>query len=781
MSRSIVAALAAGVCVVALATQAQAQAQTQTQTQTQDYRIPAGSLKAALDAYARQSGRQVIYKVDEVRSARSRGATGAMTATAALDAILAGSGFGSRTDPSGAVAIVRAAETSKSAGEAEAADAGEEIVVTGTNIRGVAPAGSKVDTYSRADLERSGFSSVTEFVKSLPANLGDLGSDTSGLPSDTRAGNSGGSGVNLRGLGSDATLVLLNGHRLAPAGIGGRFVDVSVLPIGMIERVEILTDGGSAVYGSDAVAGVVNYVLRRDFTGFEVSSRYNLATRGAGDQVSADALAGFGWADGNLTIGGNYNRQQDIKSTDRSFSDNVSEFDLVPRSEQYSITAVATQEIGSKTTLSLDALYSRRDTHSNNLSGTTPLPTDLDTKQLSISSTLTHDISPGWSSTLTATYGNNVSSIVNSFGPQRTKSQQYIGDVILSGRLLTLPAGPVRLAVGGQIRKEEFARHLGGVFAAAGSNFSTSRDVYAGFGEIYVPLFSDANSTPFFRVLEFNLSGRYEHYSSFGSAFNPKFGVTWKPANDLTLRGSIGRSFKAPEFVDLYESINSILLNAPDANSPTGFSPTLLVRGGNPDLTVQRSRTWTVGFDVTPSSMHGFRFSGTYFNTRFTDRIAEPATALIRCLDREFDGWILHAAATPESVAVLAPLVAETGARWMAWVKGFAAFKRNVSVAYAWEPVIVKPARKPVVSKRLVLRDWVQESIALRRGLTGAKPEAVCHWAFEVVGARPDDELVDLYPGTGAVTRAWATWCGKFVLPRDVASGRDGQPIGSGR
>jgi hypothetical protein len=144
--------------------------------------------------------------------------------------------------------------------------------------------------------------------------------------------------------------------------------------------------------------------------------------------------------------------------------------------------------------------------------------------------------------------------------------------------------------------------------------------------------------------------------------------------------------------------------------------------------------------------------------------------ALIARLESEFDGWVLHAAATPQSMAVLAPLVASIeGARWMSWVKGFAAFKKNVSVAYAWEPVIVKAARKPVVSKRLVMRDWVQESITLKRGLTGAKPEAVCHWAFEMVGARPDDELCDLFPGSGAVTRAWKTWQGKFALP--VAQG----------
>ena len=133
-------------------------------------------------------------------------------------------------------------------------------------------------------------------------------------------------------------------------------------------------------------------------------------------------------------------------------------------------------------------------------------------------------------------------------------------------------------------------------------------------------------------------------------------------------------------------------------------------------------------------------------------------TDLVCRLNAEYDGWVLHAAATPESLAVLAPLARYYNARWCAWVKDFAAFKKNVSVAYAWEPVIIKAARKPVVSGRMVMRDWIKEPITLMRGLTGAKPERVCHWAFELVGADPSDELVDLYPGTGAVTKSWKTW-----------------------
>jgi hypothetical protein len=125
----------------------------------------------------------------------------------------------------------------------------------------------------------------------------------------------------------------------------------------------------------------------------------------------------------------------------------------------------------------------------------------------------------------------------------------------------------------------------------------------------------------------------------------------------------------------------------------------------------------------------------------------------------DYDGWILNTASTTLHYVLDALRAADhVDYRIMAWVKPFAAFKRNVSVAYAWEPVIVKAARKPVVSGRTVLRDWCAESITMKRGLHGAKPERLCHWLFECVGAEPTDELVDMFPGSGAVTCAWQSW-----------------------
>lgn len=133
----------------------------------------------------------------------------------------------------------------------------------------------------------------------------------------------------------------------------------------------------------------------------------------------------------------------------------------------------------------------------------------------------------------------------------------------------------------------------------------------------------------------------------------------------------------------------------------------------------------------------------------------------------EYDGWCLHTSSVAIgevlSIGWLRPHLLHD-VRVMAWVKPFAAFKKNVSVAYAWEPVLVKAARKPVVKPGMTYRDWIAEPITLKRGLTGAKPEAVCRWLFEVMGCEPDDELHDLFPGTGAVGRAWEAWSAQATI-----------------
>lgn len=116
------------------------------------------------------------------------------------------------------------------------------------------------------------------------------------------------------------------------------------------------------------------------------------------------------------------------------------------------------------------------------------------------------------------------------------------------------------------------------------------------------------------------------------------------------------------------------------------------------------------------------------------------------------DGWALSAS-SPSLRAIL-PLCPED-VRVASWVKPFAVFKPNVNPAYAWEPVIFRGGRKGDRT-RLTVRDWFSHVITLKKGLTGAKPEAVCAWIIELLGALPDDQFDDIFPGTGIFGRTWA-------------------------
>ena len=179
-----------------------------------------------------------------------------------------------------------------------------------------------MQTLTRTDIERTGVQSTEQLLQTVSAMSSSGQTQTS-----MNAGIStyGGSGVSLRGLGEERTLVLLNGRRLAAfAGGGGASVNVNNIPLAAIERVEILKDGASAVYGSDAVAGVVNFILVKDFQGVQLGGTYGSPTQGGGgQQYQANIVAGWGditkdnW---NLTVSGQWSRDDDLFGKDRSFS-----------------------------------------------------------------------------------------------------------------------------------------------------------------------------------------------------------------------------------------------------------------------------------------------------------------------------------------------------------------------------------------------------------------------------------------------------------------------------
>ena len=127
---------------------------------------------------------------------------------------------------------------------------------------------------------------------------------------------------------------------------------------------------------------------------------------------------------------------------------------------------------------------------------------------------------------------------------------------------------------------------------------------------------------------------------------------------------------------------------------------------------------------------------------------------LIERLERDYDGWALSTSSP--ALAQLLPLCPD-GIRIAAWTKPFCIFKPNVNPAYTWEPVLFKPPRRRG-RKEPTIRDHVAVNITLKKGLVGAKPPEFCLWLFDLLQMEEGDELADLFPGTGVVSRQWEIW-----------------------
>ncbi|MGH8032350.1 MAG: TonB-dependent receptor [Luteimonas sp.] len=170
----------------------------------------------------------------------------------------------------------------------------DRILVTGSNIpRTDAETASLVQVITRQEIDRTGKTTVAEYLQTLT-------SDGAGsIPKTFGNGFAGGgTGVSLRGLGAGSTLILLNGRRMAPFGLADDgqkvFTDLSTIPLEAVERIDVLKDGASAIYGSDAIAGVVNIILRRDFTGVVLKGSYGTSGDSDGNQRKASITAGTG-------------------------------------------------------------------------------------------------------------------------------------------------------------------------------------------------------------------------------------------------------------------------------------------------------------------------------------------------------------------------------------------------------------------------------------------------------------------------------------------------------
>lgn len=198
----------------------------------------------------------------------------------------------------------------------------DDIVVTGTSIRGVAAAGSPTISVDRADITASGASNVSDATRLLPQVL-NLGADESrssftGGAQDAAANSTAVRSANLRGIGPEATLLLLNGRRLAPNGVIKALGDLDQVPASALQRIEVVTDGASAIYGSDAVAGVVNLITRKNWDGAETTLRYGFAD--GMDQLQYSQTYGRTWDGGSVFLAYEHNERSNLIGADRDFT-----------------------------------------------------------------------------------------------------------------------------------------------------------------------------------------------------------------------------------------------------------------------------------------------------------------------------------------------------------------------------------------------------------------------------------------------------------------------------
>jgi outer membrane receptor protein involved in Fe transport len=507
----------------------------------------------------------------------------------------------------------------------------EDVVVTGSHLRGVTDTGSSVQVITGEDIQKAGFGTVTELVQSIPQAFG--GQENENTTASILGGSgdnvAGGTGIDLRGLGATSTLVLVNGRRLAPSnGQFDGYTDVSSIPLAAIERVEIVADGASAVYGSDAVGGVVNFILKRDYDGADTRVRYGAVTQGDSREIEANQTLGHTWGSGSGLLSYEYDDRSPLSAADRSYTDTATlPFTLLPQQRRTSLFGTINERPSNAIELFADGDYSQRAAYQALSIPTANYQIPSDNRTYGFTLGGQADLPQSYQLSLSTSYaGSSISDKYITNGANTSLKSAHTSvvstDLVLNGPLFTTPSGPVLMAIGSQYRRE----NLNADDLYNGNPFLDSRNVIAGFTELSVPIIGPSEGVPGIDRLALIIADRYERYSDFGSTNNPKFGIVFSPDKYLKIRGTYGSSFRAPSLIDL-NPVPSVAGAVLDYDPLTGTNrPVLALLGGNPNLQPERARTSSFGLDLSPDLVHGLKAGTTYYNIRYTNRIANAGT-----------------------------------------------------------------------------------------------------------------------------------------------------------
>lgn len=307
----------------------------------QAFDIPAGEGEPALTAFARQAKVEVIYSIDKVEGVKTNAVKGELAPRAALERLVAGTGLIVLEDEKTGALTVTTPEPA-SAPKSAAAEATENRLVKlenvevradridGLNNRGLLQAGENAPLYhevvSRQDIERLGISSLEELFRYIPQTS----NATTSLQAPASNSNTTGGLINkpstigLRGFDSSQTVVLINGRALPRSGLGGDGgADIGRIPIAAIERVEVLPYSGSAIYGAGAIGGAINIILRKDYSGSDLTTYVGTSTGGGATEYRVTYLEGRSFNRGktNLTLTLSYQHRDALRANQRDYLD----------------------------------------------------------------------------------------------------------------------------------------------------------------------------------------------------------------------------------------------------------------------------------------------------------------------------------------------------------------------------------------------------------------------------------------------------------------------------
>lgn len=605
------------------------------QSDARDYDLPAQTLGTALQAVAVTSGRSILAPAVLLGDRQARALKGRYTAEQAVAALLDGTGLRARAE--GTSLVVEASPDDLVAVEGAAVQ--EDVVVTGSRIRG-APIASPVLRIAREDALNAGQTTLGDVVRAIPQNFG--GGQNPGIGFNVPAINGsdlgGAASINLRGLGSDATLTLLNGHRVAYSG-SRQSIDVSSIPFGALDRIEIVADGASALYGSDAVGGVANIVLRRDMAGLETRARLGAATAGGDVEQQYGVTGGSRWASGGFIAAYEFNRSTAIDAKDRSYAARRSPgLRLLPSAYNNNALLSAHQAVTPTLEFAIDGLFNRRANlfrYPQNPAGDLAISRSEQTTAetaFAVAPSLTLSLGGSAQLALSATYAKDhvryrnlfitpaaTTVLVDGCYCNRARSVELSGD----GRLFRLAGGWVKAAVGLGYRDTYLESDRG---AGNALNFERNQANHYAYGELSLPLVAPDNQMAAISRLNLSAAVRYEHYAGIGSVATPKFGLVYTPVPALDLRASWGRSFRAPTLLQRYQPPSLTLFPAATLGGtglPAGAT-VLYIQGGNAALKPERAASWSLSAALHPPTIPGLRIEAGYFSTRYTDRIVAP-------------------------------------------------------------------------------------------------------------------------------------------------------------